>query len=81
MSGQSATPASSSARVFVIIAFVLDVVALVFLPIILGPIGAVLGFVGYAQGDKKLGLWAGIGGIAATIIGMALGALVYNANN
>ena len=81
MSGQSAAPASSSARVFTIISIVLDVIALIFLPIILGPIGAVLGFVGYAQGDKKLGLWAGIGGIVATIVGLILAAVVYNASN
>ncbi|KQX72411.1 hypothetical protein [Aeromicrobium sp. Root472D3] len=81
MSNPSTAPASSTARVLVIVAFVLDAIALVFLPIILGPIGAVLGFVGYSQGEKKLGLWAGIGGIAATIIGMVLGALVYNASS
>jgi hypothetical protein len=81
MSAHSAAPVPNTARVLVIVSFVLDAIALVFLPIVLGPVGAVLGFVGYAQGDKKLGLWAGIAGIAATIIGMILGAVVYNANN
>ncbi|MRJ76622.1 hypothetical protein GEV29_08750 [Aeromicrobium sp. SMF47] len=77
MSSPSASR-SSSARTLVIISFVLDAVALIFLPIILGPIGAVLGFVAYSQGEKKLGLWAGIGGIVATIVGMVLGAVVAN---
>lgn len=53
------------------------VVALLFLPIAFGPIGAVLGFVGYAKGDKA-GLWVGIAAIAAGFIGMVLGAMVMN---
>ena len=38
------------------------VVALIFLPIVFGPIGAVFGFIGYSKGDKA-GLWVGIGAI------------------
>lgn len=53
------------------------VVALLFLPIAFGPIGAVLGFVGYAKGDKA-GLWVGIAAIACGFIGMVLGAMVLN---
>jgi len=57
-----------------------SVVALFFLPIILGPIGAVLGFVGYGRGDRK-GLWAGIFGIVATFVGMILAAAVLHAHH
>ncbi len=58
-------------RPFSIAGLVCAVVALFFLPIVLGPVGAVLGFVGYAKGDR-MGLWVGIAGIVATIAGMAL---------
>jgi hypothetical protein len=71
----------SSARILSIIGAVFAVISLVFIPIVFGPIGAVLGFVGYSKGDKPFGLWVGIGAIVATIIGMVLGAIVWNANN
>lgn len=69
---------SGSARTMSIIGIVLGVVALLLFPIIFGPIGAVLGFIAYAKGDKPLGMYVGVGCIAATIIGMALGALVFS---
>lgn len=68
---------NSSARVMSIIGIVLGFVALLFLPIIVGPIGAVLGFVAYSKGDR-LGLGAGIWCVAATIIGMVLGYLAFS---
>ncbi|MDQ1105572.1 ABC-type thiamine/hydroxymethylpyrimidine transport system permease subunit [Nocardioides zeae] len=68
---------NSGFRVMSIIGIVLGFVALLFVPIIVGPVGAVLGFVAYAKGDR-LGLWAGIWCIAATIIGMVLGYLVVS---
>lgn len=52
--GEAST--NNSARIFSIIGAVLAVIALLFLPIVFGPIGAVLGFVSYAKGDKPLGL-------------------------
>lgn len=70
--------ASSNARVFSIVGAVLAAIGLLFLPIILGPIGAVLGFVGYSKGDKPFGLYVGIGAIVATIVGMVLGYVVFS---
>jgi hypothetical protein len=61
-------------RTLSLVGAVLGVMALVILPIVLGPIGAVLGFVGYAKGDKPLGLYVGIGSIITTILGMVIGA-------
>lgn len=78
MSQQPATT-KNNGRTFTIIGGVLGVLALLFLPIVLGPIGAVLGFVGYSKGDKPLGLYVGIGSIITTIIGIAIGALLVNA--
>lgn len=55
-------------------------VALFFIPIIFGPVGAVLGFVDYGRGDRK-GLWAGIFGIVATVVGIVLGYAVFKATH
>lgn len=52
-------------------------VAVFFLPIVFGPIGAVLGFVGNAKGDRA-GLWVGLAAIVATFAGMALAAAVMD---
>lgn len=77
----STEPASagSSARILSIVGAVLGAVSILFVPIILGPAGAVLGFIGYAKGDKPLGLYVGIGSLIAMVIGMALGVMVWNA--
>jgi hypothetical protein len=69
----------SDARILTIISFVLGAIALFFVPIVLGPIGAVLGFVGMARGDKPLGMWAGIWCIVATVLGVVLAAVLLNA--
>jgi hypothetical protein len=47
-----------------------------FIPILFGPAAAIFGGVGYSKGDK-LGMWALIAGIVATIAGMALGYWVF----
>lgn len=59
-----------------IVGFVLAAIAVFFLPIVLGPAAAIFGGVGYGKGDR-LGMWALVAGIAATILGMALGAIVW----
>jgi hypothetical protein len=58
--------------------FVCGILAVLVLPIILGPLGVIFGFVGNSKGDRK-GLWVGIGSIFTTIAGMALGLLVLEA--
>lgn len=81
MSTHQPATGTSSARTMSIIGIVLGVAALLILPIVLGPIGAILGFVANSKGDKPLGLYVGIGCIVATVVGMALGALVFAANS
>lgn len=71
---QNSTAGTKPGRTLSIIGAVLGVLALVVLPIVLGPIGAVLGFVAHSKGDKPFGLYVGIGSIVTTIVGMALGA-------
>jgi len=74
----AATSTTKPGRTLSIIGAVLAVVAIFVLPIILGPVAAVLGFVANSKGDKPLGMYVGIGGIVATIVGMVLGAIVFN---
>ncbi len=80
MSETQAGSGTNSARVMSIIGIVLAAIAVFLFPIIFGPIGAVLGFVAYAKGDKPLGLIVGIAAIVATIVGMVLGAAVMSSN-
>ena len=68
-------PAEKHGRGFTIASFVLAAVSLAFLPIILGPVGAILGFVGHSKGDR-LGKWAAITSIACTVLGLVLAAVV-----
>ena len=64
-------------RTLSIIGAVLGVLSLLVLPIVLGPVGAVLGFVAHSKGDKPFGLYVGIGCIVSTVLGMVIGALVF----
>ncbi len=72
------TAVRNAGRTFSIVGAACAVLALVVLPIVLGPIGAVLGFVGYSKGDKPFGMWVGIGAIVTTIVGLAFGLVVWN---
>ena len=76
----SAAGTTKAARGFIVGSFICAAVALLFLPVVFGPIGAVLGFVGYSKGDKT-GLWAGIASIVATFLGMVIAAMVMNSNS
>lgn len=67
----------NNGRVFSIIGAVCGVLALLFFPIVLGPAGIVLGFVGNAKGDKPFGLIVGIGSIVTMIAGFVIGAIVF----
>ena len=64
---------SSAGRPWTIAGFVCAALAFLFVPIVLGPLGAIFGFIGNAKGDP-LGKWAGILGIVATVVGIALAA-------
>ncbi len=72
---------SSTPRILSILGAVFGAVSILFLPIFFGPVGAILGFIAYAKGDKPLGLWVGIGSIVAMVVGMVLGVLVWSATS
>ena len=75
--GTGASASTNAGRSFTIIGFVLAVAALVILPIVFGPLGAIFGGIGYSKGDK-LGMWAVVAGIVGTIGGFALAAAVLS---
>ena len=58
-------------RTQTIVGFVMAAAAVVFVPVILGPIGSVLGAIGHRKGDP-LGRWAMIAGVVGTVLGTLL---------
>ncbi len=59
-----------------LIGFVCALVAVFFLPIVLGPVAVVLGVVAHRKRDP-LGRWVIAAGVLGTVLGFALGALVF----
>lgn len=70
-------PGSAQGRGYTIASFICAVIALVFFPVVLGPLGAVLGYVGHRKGDPA-GKWALIASIAALVLGMIIGLIVFS---
>lgn len=68
-------PQRSGAQVLSIIGFVCAAVALLFIPILFGLAGIVLGVVGHTRGEP-LGKWAAIASGATMVLGMVIGVLV-----
>ena len=75
------TPArpATAARACTILGFVFAVVAILFLPPLLGLAGVVLGVIGGALGDRPLGWYAAGAGIVGAVIGMVLAYVVAGA--
>ena len=71
-------PRSSTAggRPYAIAGFFCAVVAVVFLPIVLGPIAVVLGHLAHRKSDP-MGRWVMVAGVVGMLLGLALGALVF----
>lgn len=78
---QSAPAArTSSSNVLSILAIVFGVVSILLFPIILGPIGIVLGIVGKTRGEKLSTIGIAVA-VVGMILGFVLGALVLNQMN
>ncbi|MEV3986107.1 hypothetical protein [Nonomuraea sp. NPDC049758] len=71
-------PQRQGAQVLSIIGFVSAAVAILFIPILFGLAGIVLGIVGHTRGES-LGRWAAIAAAACMVVGMVLGALATRA--
>ena len=68
-------PQAQSTPVLSIIGFICAAVALLFIPLLFGIAGIVLGIVGHTRGET-LGKWAAIASAITMIAGMVLGYLV-----
>ncbi|WP_336206626.1 hypothetical protein [Nonomuraea sp. LPB2021202275-12-8] len=68
-------PKAQSTPVLSIIGFVCAAIALLFIPILFGIAGIVLGIVGHTRGES-LGKWAAITAGVTMIVGMVLGYIV-----
>lgn len=75
MSMPQSTPDTKPGSGKVVAAWVLAILAIFILPIILGPIGAVLGFSAAKEGNPS-GRTAGIVAIVTTVIG-TIGGILY----
>jgi len=71
------TTSGSPGRPYAVAGFICAVVAVFFLPIVLGPVAIALGIVAHLKGDP-LGRWAIAAGAAGLVLGFALGALVLH---
>ena len=69
---------TTTARVLTIISFVCSAIAVVFFPIVFGPLAIVLAAIALAKHDR-LARWALPIAIICTIAGFVLGAVVHNA--
>jgi hypothetical protein len=73
-------PTTAGGRGFTIAAFVCAAVAVLFIPIILGPAGMVLGYMGHRRGDP-LGRWAIGAALVGMVAGFILGAILFSASS
>ena len=79
MSYQPAPQQTNQSNVLSIIAIVCGVVAVLFLPIILGPLGLILAGIGKSRGEKLSTIGLVVAGVGM-VLGFVLGALVYSAS-
>lgn len=70
------TSAAPAGRTLTIVAFVLAALAVIFFPIVLGPVAAICAGVAMSKGDP-LAKWALTAAIVCTIAGMAIGYAVF----
>lgn len=69
---QAPTARRRPGRVWSIVGIVFGALAFVLIPILLGPVGIVLGIVGYRKGDRSLGRVAIIVSALGLILGIVL---------
>lgn len=60
---------------------VCGLISFVFVPILFGPLGTVLGVVGAAKGDRALGVAAAVLGFVGLVVGVVFSFLLLSATN
>lgn len=83
MSGPQNTPGASGStssgrrgRGWSVAGIVCGVVAIVFIPVLFGPLGILFGFLGRRAGDRGLGTIAMIVSVVGLVVGLVIGALL-----
>lgn len=70
-----------SGRGWAVAGIISGLVAIVLLPIILGPAGVVLGIVGFVKGSRGLGVAAILAGVLGFVLGFVLSLIVVSMTN
>jgi len=78
---ENATPGRPRGRGWSIAGIVSGVLAIVLVPILLGPLGVVFGLVGLVRGDRGFGLAAIIVSVLGLVIGLIVGAVLLSVIN
>ena len=78
---ENAAPGRPRGRGWSIAGIVSGVLAIFLVPVLLGPLGVVFGIVGFARGDRGLGIAAIIVSILGFVIGLAVGVLLLSLMN
>ena len=77
----NATPGRPRGRGWSIAGIVSGVLAIVVVPILLGPLGVVFGIVGFVRGDRRLGIAAIIVSVLGFVIGLIVGLVLLSIVN
>ena len=78
---ENATPGRPSGRGWSIAGIISGVLAVLIVPILLGPLGVVFGIVGLVRGDRGLGIAAIIVSILGFVIGLLVGVVLLSLMN
>ncbi len=78
---ENATPGRPRGRGWSIAGIISGVLAIVVVPILLGPLGVVFGIVGLAKGDRRLGITAIIVSVLGFVIGLVVGVILLSVIN
>ena len=72
------SPGHHPGRAWAVAGIVSGILAVAILPIILGPLGVVLGAVGYAKGSRGTGIAAIVAGVLGLVLGLLLAAFLLS---
>ena len=78
---ENATPGRPRGRGWSIAGIISGVLAIVIVPVLLGPLGLVFGIVGFARGDRGLGITAIIVSFLGLVIGLVVGLVLLSLMN
>ena len=78
---ENATPGRPRGRVWSVAGIISGVLAVVLIPVVLGPLGVVFGIVGFARGDRGFGIAAMIVSLLGLVVGLVVGLVLLSVVN